>query len=138
MEIAMNTLIATTNEMLIQILQFAALRCRRDHLWSMLFKYSPESTKGKDNDTEESLRNGTMSILEFKELLSHVHIEKLDIATRGLKELSESSNVVPIPAELTDNLSNIQEWQKRLISVLKKKYWWRHRLLSSDNGQYKV
>ena len=134
----MNALLDTTKDMLIQILQFAALRCRRDHLWSMLFIDLPESTEEKENETQEPDKNGTMSILELKELLSHVHIEKLDIATRGLKELSESSNVKPIPAELTDNLNNIQEWQTRLISVLKKKYWRRHRLISSDNGQFKV
>ena len=135
-ELAMNVLLDTTKNMLDQVLKFASLRCRRDHLWNMLFKNLPDSAKAKDN-ANSTVKN-TMSILELKELLGHVQIQKLDVATRSLKEMSESSNVSPMPTELEDNVRNIQEWQTRLIGVLKEKYCHCHRHMSSDNEQFQV
>ena len=130
----MNVLLDTTKNMLDQVLKFASLRCRRDHLWNMLFKNLPDSAKDNANSTVKN----TMSILELKELLGHVQIQKLDVATRSLKEMSESSNVSPMPTELEDNVRNIQEWQTRLIGVLKEKYCHCHRHISSDNEQFQV
>ena len=140
LEKSLNVLIGTTKETLTQILQFAALRCRRDHLWNMVLKdvAIPAQTERKAL-AEEGNKDDRMSIVQLKELLSHVYIEKLDVANQCLKELSESSNVGPIPNGAADSSIKIpEEWQNRLICVLQEKYLCRHRLFSSEDGQFKV
>ena len=135
---SLSLLIGTTKETLTQILQFAALRCRRDHLWNMVLKdvAIPAQTERK---AEEGNKDDRMSIVQLKELLSHVYIEKLDVANQCLKELSESSNVGPIPTGAADYSIKIpEEWQNRLICVLREKYLCRHRLFASEDGQFKV
>jgi hypothetical protein len=137
-EMATTALLDTTRDMLTKIIQFAVLRCRRDHLWNLLFTNLPMSSELASKDKKEKRKDTTMSIHELKELLSHVHIEKLDSATQCLKEMAESSKVKPLPDEEVNSQLKFIEWQNRLITVLQEKYSENHRLISSDNGQFKV
>ena len=137
---SLNVLMVATKETLTQILQFAALRCRRDHLWNMVLKdvAIPAQTERKALAGEGN-KDDRMSIVQLKELLSHVYIEKLDVANQCLKELSESSNVGQISTGAADSPIKIpEEWQNRLICVLREKYLGRHRLFASEDGQFKV
>ena len=138
MEKVLHALLDTTRDMLTKILKFAALRCRRDHLWGLLFQKLPGSFEERHKDASEEKRCEEMTIHDLKELLGHVHIEKLDIATKSLKELAESSNVTSLQENISDSSSKMTEWQNRLIRVFQEKYWQNHRLISSDNGQFQV
>ena len=66
-----------------------------------------------------------ITIHELKELLSHVHIKKLEHATQNLKELAESSNVKPIPDQAEVNLVKARDWQNGLLKVLQEKFRWK-------------
>jgi len=134
---ATTALLDTTRDMLTKIIKFSVLRCRRDHLWNLLFTSRPTSSEPASKDRKDGSRDITMSIHELKELLSHVHIEKLDSATKSLREMFESSNVKSPPGREENSQLDFLEWQNRLINILQDKYWKNHRLISSDNGQFK-
>ena len=53
-EMATTALVDTTGDMLTKIVQFAALRCRRDHLWNLLFTNLPSSSEAAGKEKKES------------------------------------------------------------------------------------
>ena len=137
-EKATGVLLETTVDMLKTIFQFASKRCRRDYLWDLIFKPTPCVSKRNGGDQEKDLPNTTMTMNELKELLSHVHIDKLEDATQNLKELADSHKASPVPNNQTDWTSTILEWQHHLIKILQEKYLQNHCLISSENHQFQV
>lgn len=138
MEIATKTLSEEIQCMLRRIVNFATLRCRRDQLWELLFIPLRKTSEASDKDKKDGLKSNTISIHELKELLSHVHIKKLEHATKDLKELADSSNVKPLPDHAEVSFIKAKEWQNDLIKVLQEKYCQNCRLVSSENGPFKV
>ena len=136
-EKATGVLLETTVDMLKTILQFASKRCRRDYLWDLIFNTTPCLSKRNGGEEKDST-NTTMTMSELKELLSHVHIDKLEDATQNLKELADSYKASPVPNDQTDWTSTILEWQHHLIKILQEKYWQSHCLISSENHQFQV
>ena len=138
MEIATKTLSEEIQCMLRRVVKFATLRCRRDQLWELLFMPLRKTSEASDKDRKDGFNGNVISIHELKELLSHVYIKKLDDATKDLKELAESSHVKPIPDQFEVSLNKAKEWQNDLIKVLLEKYSQNCRLVSSENGPFKV
>ena len=138
MEIATKTLSEEIQCMLRRVVKFATLRCRRDQLWELLFIPLRKTSEASDKDKKEGSKSNTISIHELKELLSHVHIKKLEHATKDLKELAESSHVKPVPDQSEVSSNKAKEWQNDLIKVLQEKYCQNCRLVSSENGPFKV
>ena len=137
-EKATGVLLETTVDMLKTIFQFASKRCRRDYLWDLIFNTTPCVSKRNGVDERKDSTNTTMTMNELKELLSHVHIDKLEDATQNLKELADSYKASPVPNNQTDWTSTILEWQHHLIKILQEKYWQNHCLISSENHQFQV
>ena len=135
---ATGVLLETTVDMLKTIFQFASKRCRRDYLWDLIFNTTPCVSKRNGVDEGKDSTNTTMTMNELKELLSHVHIDKLEDATQNLKELADSYKSSPVPNNQTDWTSTILEWQHHLIKILQEKYWQNHCLISSENHQFQV
>ena len=138
MEIASKILSEEIRCMLVKVVKFAALRCRRDQLWHLLFMPLRKTSEVNDKDKKEDHKRNSISIHELGELLSHVHIKKLEQATQNLKELAESSNVKPVPDQAEVNLTKAREWQNGLIKILQDKYGQNCRVVTSDNGPFKV
>ena len=138
MEMTVKILSEQVHYMLVKVIKFAALRCRRDQLWHLLFMPLRKSSEVSDKDKKEDSKRNIITIHELKELLSHVHIKKLEHATQNLKELAESSNVKPIPDQAEVSLDKAREWQNGLLKVLQEKYGKNCRVISSDNGPFKV
>ena len=137
MEATKKALSEEIQSMLKSVVKFAALRCRRDQLWELLFMPIRKSSEQNNKDKKEESKIG-ISIHELKELLSHVHIRKLEHATKDLKDLAESSNAKPLPDQSEINVNKAKEWQNGLIKILQEKYSNNCRLISSDNGPFKV
>ena len=138
MEATKEALSEEIQSMLKHVVKFAALRCRRDQLWELLFMPLRKASEVNNKDKKEESKTRTISIHELKELLSHVHIRKLENATKDLKELAESSNAKPLPDQSEINANKAKEWQNGLIEILQEKYNNNCRLISSDNGPFKV
>ena len=138
MEATKKALSEEIQSMLKNVVKFAALRSRRDQLWELLFMPIRKASEQNNKAKKEESKNGIISLHELKELLSHVHIRKLENATKDLKELAESSNAKPLPDQSEINANKAKEWQNGLIKILQEKYTYNCRLIASDNGPFKV
>ena len=104
----LDLLVATAEQMLVQTFTFAAVRSRRDDLWERLVK------------------GQSLTLRELGELLSLVHIEKLDAVNECLKQLSKS-------------FSSRRDFVPCLLQALQAAYPApnQHRICSSEDGMIK-